>query len=252
MSKNAKPKGQRTLVTFLLDRTGSMSSCKDATIEAFNGYLDGLKEDGDALDFTFLQFDSVSLDKICVAENVSKVALLTSQTYQPRASTPLVDCAYKTIKAVEESLTKRDDKPKVVICIQTDGQENASIEHSMAELNALIKEKSALGWQFNFMGAGIDAYQQGSLMGISAQATMAYDQHSKTATRAAFTASASNTRMFARGESANTSYSMGQRAASGDAFAHRVFGPNAPATGPQPSQKPAAVKKPKIVDDFAL
>jgi hypothetical protein len=33
----------------------------------------------------------------------------------------------------------------VVICIQTDGQENSSTEHSWNELNALVKEKAALG-----------------------------------------------------------------------------------------------------------
>ncbi len=54
----------------------------------------------------------------------------------------------------------------MVICIQTDGLENASTEHTWAELNLLIKEKAKLGWQFNFMGAGIDAYEQGRQMGI--------------------------------------------------------------------------------------
>jgi hypothetical protein len=87
----------------------------------------------------------------------------------------------------------------VVICIQTDGQENSSTEHSWNELNALVKEKAALGWQFNFMGVGIDAYDQGARMGIAPAATVAYDHRDPQATRAVFAASAENTRDYALG-----------------------------------------------------
>jgi hypothetical protein len=164
----------RTLVTFLLDRTGFMEPIRDDTIGAFNAYLDNLQKDGAPIDFTFVQFDSMSIDKSCVQVPVAEVARLTRDTYQPPASTPLIDAAYKTIKAVEESLAG-EPGTKAVICIQTDGQENSSVEHNWAELNALIKEKAKLGWQFNFMGVGIDAYDQGARMGIAPAATMAYD-----------------------------------------------------------------------------
>lgn len=239
-----------TLVTFLLDRTGSMNSCRDATIEAFNAYLESLQEDkGDGMEveFTFLQFDSISLDKICVAEPVKSVAALTHKTFEPRASTPLIDSCVKTIRAVEESLTKRDDKPKIVICFQTDGHENCSTQHNWAELNLLIKEKSALGWQFNFMGAGIDAYANAAAMGISAMAAMSYDQKDIQATKSAFRASASNTRMFASGESLNTHYSPNQRAEAKDRFA--PAGLQSPK--PDLTVKKQDAKTP-IVDNFTL
>jgi hypothetical protein len=230
----------KTLVTFLLDRTGSMGSIKDDTIGGFNAYLKTLKESTSPIEFTFLQFDSVSLDKICVTEPVGAVAELTDATYQPRASTPLIDAAYKTIKAVEDALTKRDDKPKVVICIQTDGHENCSSEHSWLELNTLIKEKIAAGWQFNFMGAGIDAYDQASKMGIAAASTMSYDKHSAARTDAAFRSSAMKTSRFAGGLQANTAFSAADKQAAGDAFDPALKAPV------------AAPLKPKIVDDITL
>ena len=68
------------------------------------------------------------IEKVCVAVPVSQVAELTMESYQPGASTPLIDAAYKTIKAVEKSLN--GSNPKVVVCIQTDGHENASTEHT--------------------------------------------------------------------------------------------------------------------------
>jgi hypothetical protein len=86
----------------------------------------------------------MSIDKICVAVPIAEVEKLSRDSYQPRASTPLIDAAYKTITAVEASLVSAP-AAKVVICIQTDGQENSSTEHSWNELNALVKEKAALG-----------------------------------------------------------------------------------------------------------
>lgn len=228
-----------------------MSSCKDATIEAFNGYIGGLRSEPDAeIEFTFLQFDSMSLDKICVAAPISDVKELTPKSYEPRASTPLIDSCVKTIKAVEESLSRRDDKPKIVICFQTDGQENCSTEYSWNELNALIKEKSALGWQFNFMGTGIDAYAHAGRMGIVAECAMSYDRTDAVATKQAFAASASNTASFAAGRSANTFYSAQQRMAARDQFAPDTLRAQPPSLKmPATTQPPA--KKP-IVDDIKL
>jgi hypothetical protein len=207
----------RTLITFLLDRTGSMEPIRDDTIGAFNAYLEGLQKGGAPIDFTFIQFDSMSIDKICVQTPVGQVPRLTRATYEPRASTPLIDAAYKTVKAVEESLAG-DTETKVVICFQTDGEENSSIEHTCNELNALIKEKGKLGWQFNFMGVGIDAYNQGTRMGIAPQATVAYDHRDAQATRMAFGASAENACSYARAEAPDTAYRPAQKAAAGDKF----------------------------------
>ena len=70
---------RKTLITFLLDRTGSMGQIKQATIKAFNGYLDGLRGEfegrtDELIEFTLLQFDSISLETICIAEPVKRVA----------------------------------------------------------------------------------------------------------------------------------------------------------------------------------
>jgi hypothetical protein len=95
----------RTLVTFLLDRTGSMEAIRDDTIGGFNAYIGGLKGAGEVeIDFTLIQFDSISIDKICVAVPIAQIAKLTRDSYQPRGSTPLIDAAVKTINAVEASL----------------------------------------------------------------------------------------------------------------------------------------------------
>ena len=57
---------------------------------------------------------------------------------------------------------------------------------------------------------------------------MSYDRTSKGATRAAFAASAGNTRLYAAGARADTSYTIDQRIASGDRFAPADLGGTAP------------------------
>lgn len=245
----------KTLVTFLLDRTGSMENVRDDTIGAFNSYLETL-QDGDAEEvfFSLLTFDSVSVDKVHVNMAVKEVPPLDRDAFVPRAWTPLIDASVKTIRAVEKSVNGGD--AKVVICILTDGDENASTEHNWTELNALIKEKTAAGWQFNFMGAGIDAYKQGQRMGISAGQTMSYNSADPLATKSAFRASASNTMSFARGLSTDTSYSVAQKQDAGDAFDPLGASPMAAPVMQKQTQQartnPNAPSKTKIVDDITL
>jgi hypothetical protein len=229
-----------TLVTFLLDRTGSMQMIKQDTIGAFNAYLDTLAAGTADIKFTLLQFDSISLDKVCVEVPAPEAPRLNSDNYEPRASTPLIDAAVKTIRAIEQSLADKPKDTKVVVCIQTDGEENCSREHTWEQLNDLIKEKTEAGWQFNFMGASIDAYKQAQRMGIAVGQTMSYDSKDARATQVAFMANARNTLSFASGMSCSTSYSTDQKQAAGDAF-----DPAAKAKRNQKAKKP-------IVDDLTL
>jgi hypothetical protein len=249
----------KTLITLLLDRSGSMASIKDDTIGGFNAYVDTLKAaDAGDIDFTFLQFDSNSIDKICVAVPVAQVPQLDASNYVPGASTPLIDAAYKTIKAVEKSLDGHPADAKIIVCIQTDGQENCSTDHTWHDLTLLIKEKTAAGWQFNFMGTGIDAYAQGAQMGIAASNTVSTGRDARSV-RASFAASADNAAAYARGKRADMSYTSAQRAASGDAYADKIKGlnqdpakPATPAKPAAPAPTPKAVDKRSVVDDFTL
>ena len=229
----------KTLVTFLLDRTGSMESIRDDTIGAFNTYLEALKT-GDEIYFTLLQFDSIGVDKVHVNEPVADIPKLTRETFVPRAWTPLIDASYKTIKAVEKSVAA-NPATKVVICIQTDGYENASTEHSWEELNALIKEKIEASWQFNFMGASIDSYVQASRMGIAQDQTLSYDSKDRAAAAAAFDATAKNTVLYSIGALSGTAYSRAQKRAAKDKYMDR-----------KPAPTGDTKEKFSIVDDISI
>ena len=222
---------QPTLVTFLLDATQSMQSIKKSTLEAFNSYVNELKAGAAGIAFTLVTFNRNEIAKVHHEVPVQDVPELTAADYRPQSMTPLIEAATKTIRALEKAIEAKADKPKVVMCIQTDGEENCSErEYTWASLKALIAEKQKDGWQFNFMGAGIDAYDQAGKMGLGAAATMSYDHASPEATKSAFRASAQNTMLFASGARGNTSYGLDQKIAAGDAF-----DPDQVAGGPSPA-----------------
>ena len=251
----------KTNVTFLLDRSGSMENIKDDTIGAFNAYLDGLTAPD--MTFSLVQFDSMGLDKVCVRVEPAKAPRLDNSNFQPRGGTPLIDASYKTIKAVEASLNG-DTETQVVICIQTDGHENESREYGWDDLSALIKEKTALGWQFNFMGASIDAYDQGRKMGLSAAQTMSYNAQDAAATRAAFSNRGVSTNLYASGATMDIHIGSAEKRAAGDVYDPDLKGPApyskpAPVATPRPPYvKPTITQVPKprtrtpAVDDFKL
>lgn len=237
----AKEKVKPTLVTFLIDRSGSMESIRGSTIEGFNEYLKGLQAGGDAIKFTRLQFDqnnrNCDIQKDCVAEPVKSVKPLDMGSYRPRGMTPLIEAAHKTINAVEASLSKFDKKHQVIVCIQTDGHENASSpEYNWAKLKELVEEKTKAGWVFNFLGTGIDAYGQAAAMGVSTANTMSTgksDAHVRASMRSM---SASNMRYAATGDVALASFTAGERHDSGEHTIHQGQIPGTVWSPGQPSQ----------------
>jgi hypothetical protein len=160
----------RTIVNFLLDETGSMLNCKQATIDGFNEYLDTLRQSKENIKFTLTTFNSKSVDTRCVNEAVSKVKKLTNKTYKPDMLTPLYDAMGQTIRETEEAIkkSKLKTKPKVLFVVMTDGEENASKEFTRKDMITRIKEKEKDGWTFLFLGADFDSYIEGMKVGMRA------------------------------------------------------------------------------------
>jgi Mg-chelatase subunit ChlD len=217
----------KTLVTLLLDRSGSMQSAKDDTIGAVNAYLAGLRAGGSDIRFSLVLFDTdgpdMSLEKVHVARRIAEVPDLVPDAYIPRGSTPLIDAACTTIRAVAASLEGREAKP--VIVIQTDGEENASRENSWADLKALVAEKERAGWDFVFMGCGIDAYAQGAQMGIAPDRTMAY-RRAPAETAAAFEGLAEATVALAAAPAGRFEFLAQHKDRAGDDHARGWWGRN--------------------------
>lgn len=255
MSDKTSKTNKTTFVSFLLDETGSMQSIKDDTVGGFNAYVETLQKDGDGILFSLVSFNSSRTQKRYVAEPIDQIKPLTDDDYQPGAMTPLIDAAVKIIKATDEAVSKRADAPNVVIVMQTDGQENVSTEYTAADLALLIKEKEAAGWQFVFLGAGLDAFAAARDAGIHivASQVVAYDRKRS---HEVFAATAQNVQAFARsGEKEQLRFSTKQRAQVGDHYTDKYLDPNAapsPATPPKKKQFKQKDRPSSTVDDMLL
>jgi hypothetical protein len=161
------------VVNFVLDETGSMQLCADATISGFNEYIGDLAKRTEPVRFTLTKFNSTKIDVVHVGVPVAQVARLSRANYHPSDLTPLYDAIARTIKETDQAIVGIGDH--AVLCvIMTDGQENASHEYDRNAIFALIKEKEAAGWTFAFLGADQDAWETGQQMGIPGGNTMSY------------------------------------------------------------------------------
>ena len=171
---------RKTLIAALLDRTGSMSTSKEATEKGFDELINGQKsEPGEAV-VTLAQFDAhpgASVPEF-VYTNLP-IAEVPPLELVPRGMTPLLDAVGGFVTQIGEDLAKlaEKDRPGTVICmIMTDGHENASREWSWEKVQRLIKQQSEQwSWKFMFLGANIDAVQVGARMGFARGQSMTYN-----------------------------------------------------------------------------
>jgi uncharacterized protein YegL len=162
---------QRVLVNVILDKSGSMSSKVQDVIGGFNLYLDELaKEPAVEYGFTLTLFDTVVAMKYKAAP-LAKVAKLDDASYRPSGNTALLDAIGETVQAVST-----DGFDKTVTVIMTDGEENSSREWTLQAIRELIKNKEAAGnWTFVFLGANLDAFTQGEMLGVPIPNAVRYD-----------------------------------------------------------------------------
>ena len=167
-----------TVLVEVLDMSGSMAD-GGFIEEVRNGYNHYIEENaklpGRAVVFTVL-FDT-HITMVVDGVPVEDVPELTSAVYHPRGGTALNDAVAFAISSVDEWIQKqpKDNKPdNVVVEIQTDGEENSSVEYSrhdktaMAAFRELIGGKEASGWVFSYIGTSADAIGKAVEMGISA------------------------------------------------------------------------------------
>lgn len=166
-----------THIAIVLDRSGSMESCRQAAIDAVNGYLTEAKADAalKEADLALMIFDSESIDTIRSGP-ISGIAALTLEDFAPRAGTPLYDAVGRGIDNLDGRIGKDG---KAVLVVMTDGFENQSRKHNAHSIKELIEARKAAGWLVTFLGAGIAAAQQGLAMGVNAGMTASFAANTK-------------------------------------------------------------------------
>lgn len=195
-------------ITILLDRSGSMSSLTRDVIGGINGFINDQKEIPGEVTLTLIQFDD-RYEVNYIAKPIQYVEPLNSYTYVPRGTTAMLDAIGKAIISTGErySNMQEEDRPeKIIFLIQTDGEENASIEYNLEKVKRMIEEQEKkYSWEVVFMGANIDAVQTASYLGISASKAMTFSATS-VGVQNAFNSFSSNVASYRRSSKSDMSY----------------------------------------------
>lgn len=156
-------------IAFVLDRSGSMDSCRDAAIEGFNRFLKEQQQVEGLAKLTLVLFDDEYLVP-AQALPVAEVIPLDNETYVPRGSTALLDAIGRTIDEMGvrlAALPEADRPAQVIVAILTDGAENSSQNYTWHQLAGVIRRQTEqYRWTFLFLGANQDAIATAAQMNI--------------------------------------------------------------------------------------
>ena len=176
----------KQLISVLIDRTGSMTSIWDATISGINEFItDQLSQDYKTV-WDVTVFDSESIDTVRDRVKGKKMGKFKQSEFPPRAMTPLNDALAHVLLRTKKAAKEYDG---VIFVIMTDGLENASREYTKADVAKLVKKAEKKGWQFIFMGANMDAFEEASSYGMRGQ-TITYAASDQSVSRTFAMASA--------------------------------------------------------------
>ncbi len=238
-----------TSLVFLLDRSGSMASSREATITGFAAYLEEQRTAPGRTIVSLSQFDD-RYENVYTDLDLADVPPLD---LAPRGSTALLDAMGRVVAETRERIDARpeDERPgQVYLGIMTDGYENASSEYTHEAIKALVNQmETEHNWVVLYMGANQDAIEVGSRIGVRRDRAITYDAHAAAPAMAVMSQKLRKSRVAysaaaprgaadaAAARDALEFFDDGDRAAARDAPQQTPTAPTAPP--PAPSQPPA-------------
>jgi len=183
-----------TVVTIVIDGSGSMTSITDATLEGYNAFINKQREEEGTVLVSLVIFDSnwkkdgnghylydqqeTRLRRPYTALALDEVPLLTRDVYKADGGTPLRDAIGKSIGFTDDILQRipSDENPDTLVVIITDGGENTSQDYGVGLIKEMVAAREKAGWTFIYMGANQDSwsetqnlgFQQGNVMNYAA------------------------------------------------------------------------------------
>lgn len=180
MKKKVTTPAKKTIITIVMDETGSMQGRKEVTISGYNEFIDSQKDAGlGECQATLVKFNSGNISCAYQGIPIADVPKMTSRDYRPTGNTPLYDAlgqaitdTKKQVKNVNDVLQKLAGgsdtyAPYVVVMVMTDGEENSSTQYSREQIFQMVNECQKEGWSFVFIGADMDSWAAASAMGVT-------------------------------------------------------------------------------------
>lgn len=166
-----------TELVFVLDRSGSMRSMRQAAINGFNEFLRDQQAAPGVVRLTLVLFDHET-QRIHDSLPIAEVLPLDRERYVPRGATALLDAVGETIDGLGRVFDARAEAEKpgqVIFAILTDGEENSSTRYSWPMVSERIAhQREKYQWDFLFLGAGPDTIATASRMNIAADRVSRY------------------------------------------------------------------------------
>ena len=157
----------------ILDESGSMQSIKKTIINGFNEVVQTIK--AVALQYpeqehtvTFTSFNSTGFKKIVENSKIESLNEINEESYMPNGGTPLFDAMGAAFFNLNWIIEKENPKDyNVLVTILTDGEENASKEHTAQSIKEVIEYYKSKNWTFTYIGANHDVESFASRLSIS-------------------------------------------------------------------------------------
>jgi hypothetical protein len=169
-------KDHSTRIAIILDRSGSMESCKESTVTGFNEFIRNQKKIPGEATVRLVQFDDQY--ETVFDKPLLDCPELTQTAFVPRGSTALLDAQGRAIAELGRELTalpEQERPSKVIVVTLTDGLENASKDYSIEKIGDMIREqRDRYNWDFVFLGANQDAVATAAAINIPAPSAMSY------------------------------------------------------------------------------
>jgi hypothetical protein len=144
----------------ILDESGSMESIKKPTISGFNEVVETTKsveaKFPDQKHFiSLVTFNGDGIKELHWNQPVDQLGKINEENYRPNCSTPLFDAIGRSVSKLREEIPA-DSNFSVLVTILTDGEENASVAYSSAQIKAMVEELQKNFWTFSYIGANHD------------------------------------------------------------------------------------------------
>jgi len=168
-----KTKIKKTYYLLILDKSGSMESCRKETINSFNEQLQTIKQlqkkfPGQKIRISLTLFNH-EISHVIDRKPPEYIAQLTNKTYQLGGMTALYDAIGKSVRKLETAILEelKAGTASAMVVIITDGYENSSRKYSFKKVKKIITEHEASKqWNFSYLASTIDAREEAYNMNI--------------------------------------------------------------------------------------
>ena len=218
------PDPRTTLVSFILDESGSMLPYEASVRASVNEMLQLYRDCGQNIYISIYKFSDnggAFVRTLYRSVPIGSVGNLTDAQYNPAGQTPIFDATWQAIADMDADVNPatypaRANWRKVVI-VQTDGLDNRSFRTAIDINGRVNNRESGQGWQFMYLGTNNGAaaptvaemYDQANRMGINGARQWVYPVDDARYRRV-FRFAAKNVNAFASGDRGSIAWTNNQ------------------------------------------